>query len=136
MFWILCYLYLVLKIIKGKMSGQIELILILMVLSLIFFMLWRNATKKLREVRYQKRSLSSKYGKITEQFLPFLDCYPYEPGNFRFIGTPIDGIQFEEDKIIFLEFKSGDSRLSKKQSNIRELIHDHQISFEEIDLKL
>jgi predicted Holliday junction resolvase-like endonuclease len=116
-------------------SKQIELILALMVLCLIFFLLWRNASKKLSETRFQKRSLSSKYGKITEQFLPFLDCYPYEPGNFRFIGTPIDGIQFEEDKIIFLEFKSGDSRLTKKQSNIRELVRDRKISFEEIYLK-
>lgn len=117
------------------MSKQVELILILIILCLIFFLLWRNATKKLLQTRYQKHSLSSKYGKITEQFLPFLDCYPYEPGNFRFIGTPIDGIQFEEDKIIFLEFKSGDSRLTKKQSGIRELVNERKVSFEEIHLK-
>jgi predicted Holliday junction resolvase-like endonuclease len=117
------------------MSGQVKLILILIVLCLVLFLLWRNATKKLLQTRFQKHSLSTKYGKITEQFLPFLDCYPYDPGNFRFIGTPIDGIQFDEDKIIFMEFKSGDSRLSKKQSNIKELVKDRKISFEEFHLK-
>ena len=117
------------------MSTQTELLLFFIFASLILFWLWRNAMRKLSLVKFQKHSLSTKYGKITEQFLPFLDAFPYDPSGFRFIGSPIDGIQFEEDKIIFYEFKSGSSRLTSKQNNIKKLITDRKVFFEEIYLK-
>jgi hypothetical protein len=93
------------------MSTQIDIILILILVSIVFFLLWRKTANKLSKVKWQKQSLSTKYGKINEQFLPFLDVFPYDPSGFRFLGSPIDGVQFEEDKIIFFEFKSGTSRL-------------------------
>lgn len=120
---------------KRAMSVQIELLLFFILLSVLFFWLWRKTVAKLLATRFQKHSLSTKYGKITEQFLPFLDSFPYDPSNFRFLGTPIDGVQFEEDKIIFFEFKSGNSRMSVKQNNIKKLINDKKIFFEEIYLK-
>ena len=49
--------------------------------------------------------------------------------NFRFIGNPIDGIQFEEDGIVFVEIKTGRSRLSKPQKGIRNLINEGKVSF-------
>ena len=63
--------------------------------------------------------------------MPFLKNYPYESSNFRFIGTPIDGIQFEDDKIIFVEFKAGDSRLTAKQEKIKDLINKKKVNWEE-----
>ncbi len=68
---------------------------------------------------------------MTEQFMPFLADYPYDPSNFRFIGTPIDGIQFNDDRIILIEFKTGNSQLTSKQQKIAELIRKGKISFEE-----
>lgn len=117
------------------MSTQTEIMLILILVSIVFFLLWRKTANKLSEVKWQKQSLSTKYGKINEQFLPFLDVFPYDPSGFRFIGSPIDGVQFEEDKIIFFEFKSGTSRLTQKQNQIKELINDGKVFFEEIYLK-
>ena len=117
------------------MSIQTEFLLFFILLSAILFWLWRKAISKLSLTRFQKHSLSTKYGKITEQFLPFLDAFPYDPSGFRFLGSPVDGIQFEEDKIIFFEFKSGSSRLSTKQTQIKKIIHDKKVSFEEIYLK-
>jgi predicted Holliday junction resolvase-like endonuclease len=117
------------------MSLEYKIILALSILSLLQFFLWRRLAISLQKTRFQKRSLSSKYGKITEQFLPFLDAYPYNPENFRFLGTPIDGIQFEENEIIFLEFKAADSRLTHKQQNIKNLIQNKRITFEEIRLR-
>ena len=63
--------------------------------------------------------------------MPFLKNYPYESSNFRFIGTPIDGIQFEDDKIVFVEFKVGDSRLTAKQEKIKDLINKKKVNWEE-----
>jgi predicted Holliday junction resolvase-like endonuclease len=69
---------------------------------------------------------------MTEQFLPFLNNYPYSPSNFRFIGNPIDGLQFEDDKIVFVEFKTNKSNLSKKQEKIKELVDKKKVEFLEV----
>lgn len=68
---------------------------------------------------------------MTEQYFPFLKKYPYLPENFRFLGSPIDGIQFEEDKIIFIEFKAASAPLTVKQKQIANLVNQNQVSFEE-----
>jgi predicted Holliday junction resolvase-like endonuclease len=113
------------------MSWEIYTILILLALMMLFFWLWRRASERHATVAFQKSSLSSKYGKMTEQFMPFLKDYPYDPQNFRFLGSPIDGIQFEEDKIILVEFKTANSRLSEKQRHIADLAGARRIVFEE-----
>ena len=117
------------------MSLQTEFLIFFIILSLILFLLLKRSIERLNRLKFQKHSLSTKYGKITEQFLPFLDAFPYNPSGFRFIGTPIDGLQFEEDKIIFFEFKSGDSKLTTKQNQIKKLINEKKVFFEEIHLK-
>lgn len=113
------------------MSWQIQTILVLLALMLLFFFLWRRASSRHAEVSFQKSSLSSKYGKMTEQFMPFLKDYPYDPQNFRFLGTPVDGIQFNEDGIVFIEFKTNSSQLSPRQRQIAELVFQKRVSFEE-----
>jgi len=113
------------------MSWEIQLILILFIFTVLFFFLWRRAAARHATVAFQKSSLSSKYGKMTEQFMPFLKDYPYDPQNFRFLGSPIDGVQFNEDKIVFIEFKTANSRLSDKQRLIAELVLQKKIEFEE-----
>lgn len=100
--------------------------------SLLFFLLWRRTIKILKATKFAKVSLSTKYGKMTEQFMPFLKNYPYDSQMFRFIGTPIDGIQFNENEIIFMEFKSATSQLSLRQKQIRDIINNKRIKFEEI----
>ena len=113
------------------MSISIEIIFILSILIIILFLLWRRASARHAEVAFSKNSLSSKYGKMTEQFMPFLKDYPYDPQNFRFLGTPVDGIQFCDDKIVFIEFKSSNSQLSPRQRQIAELIWQKRVEFEE-----
>ena len=88
--------------------------------------------KNLKELRFRKRSQSSKYGNLTEQFLPLADNFPWDPGNFRFLGSPIDGVQFEDDRIILVEFKAANSRLSPPQRHIRDLVNDGKVGFEVI----
>ena len=91
--------------------------------------------KEKKKIEERKRSLSSLYGKITEQFAPFMEKYPYDPKNFRFIGSPIDGIQFDDDKIIFVEFKSSDSKLTERQKKIKENVENKKVEWFEFDIK-
>lgn len=76
-----------------------------------------------------KKASEIKLGYITEQFAPFLENWKYDAANFRFLGKPIDGVQFEEDEIIFIEIKSGQSSLSQKQRHIKELVKQGKVSF-------
>ena len=89
---------------------------------------------QLSRERHRGRSQSSRYGRMTEQFLPLADSYPWDPFNFRFLGTPIDGIQFEEDRVIIVEFKAGSSKLSSNQRRIRDLVKSGLVDFEVIRL--
>ncbi|MBU1135422.1 MAG: endonuclease [Nanoarchaeota archaeon] len=117
-----------------------DLLFVIVILLLIFVIyLYRNVYKentKLRllveDLRSSKQSLSTKYGKMTEQFIPFLEVYPYNEQNFRFLGTPIDGVQFEDDKVIFIEFKTGDSNLTVKQNKIKDLVNKGKVEFKTI----
>ena len=100
-------------------------------LILVFFRLWAKARQQASAQRSSNQSLSTKYGQMTEQFMPFIDSYPWNPENFHFLGSPIDGIQFEQDEVIFVEFKTGSSKLTGRQRQIRNLIERGQVTFQE-----
>ena len=86
--------------------------------------------RKIDRLTREKHSLSATYGKITEQFAPFMKHYPYDPQNFRFIGSPIDGIQFEDDHILFIEFKTHTSKLTPHQQNIKQLVKNKHVDID------
>ncbi|MEM2121289.1 MAG: Holliday junction resolvase-like protein [Candidatus Woesearchaeota archaeon] len=107
----------------------------IMILIALFFLLFLSfyfniiLIKRILLISKKKKSLSSKYGRITEQFFPFIENYPYDPTNFRFIGSPIDGIQFNNDSIVFVEFKASNSKLSKREKEIKELVENKKVYF-------
>lgn len=107
-------------------------ILTLVGLVIIFYLLWRRSAKLLKETKFAKASLSTKYGKLSEQFMPFLKDYPFDPHRFRFLGTPIDGVQFEEDHIVFVEFKTNQSQLTTNQKKIIDNINNKRVFFKEL----
>mgnify|MGYP001199207675 FL=1 len=117
-------------------------IIILLILIILFISqsYYKNKIYKLQEnltkTTSDKISLSTKYGQISEEFFPLEQSYPYNSKDFKFLGNPIDGIQFNEDKIILVEFKTNKSKLSTKQRHIRNLINDKQVEFELIEAKI
>ena len=89
---------------------------------------------RVRELESSKQSLSTVYGRITEQWAPFMAGYPYDPRQFRFLGSPVDGVQFEEDKVVFVEFKTNGSALSPRQQRIKELVQQGRVEWLEFRL--
>ena len=83
----------------------------------------------------QKKQSEVRLGQITEQLVPFLNQFPYDPKQAQFLGQPIDYIIFQDDKVIFVEVKSGNSRLSKKQKLIKSNVEDGNVEFHEIRIK-
>jgi predicted Holliday junction resolvase-like endonuclease len=112
---------------------------VLFALVILFAWLWQRMRAEARDLKIQvstlsskKQSLSTKYGKMTEQFMPFLETYPYDYHNFRFLGTPIDGVQFNDDDIVFVEFKAANSKLTERQRLVRDLVAARKVKFQEI----
>ena len=108
---------------------------VLGLLLLLMLYMYRRAWHELRSLKSSKQSLSTKYGRLTEQFMPFMKDYPYDSQQFRFIGSPIDGVQFEPDRVVFVEFKSGDSRLSARQKAIKDLVLNKKVEFREVRIR-
>ena len=88
--------------------------------------------KSVFRLRSKILSMSTRHGMMAEQLLPFSKDFPGDPQKFKFLGAPIDGILFEEDKIVIVEFKTGRSQLSSTQRRIRELVKNGRVYFEEI----
>ena len=112
------------------MIYTILIILIVLVITLILIL--RNLARKYGELKYKHKSAFVKHGKSFEQLFPFIKNYGYDYRNFRFIGDPIDGLSFEDNKIVFIEFKTGGSGLSQKQRKIRDLIESKKVEWKEI----
>jgi len=89
---------------------------------------------RVQELEHSARSQATRYGQITEQWAPFLAAYPDDPKAFRFLGSPIDGIQFNDDGIVFVEIKTNTSRLSPLQRQIRDHVEAGRVQWREFRL--
>ena len=89
-----------------------------------------------------KQSRAVLTGQFSEQLAPYLPDFPYSPTEARFIGKPVDFIVFrgmdnkEIGEVIFVEVKSGNSRLSKHQSNLKKAIQHKKVKWFEYRTKL
>lgn len=92
----------------------------------------QSAEKYMRydAIRRSKRTL---LGKLWEQVSPYLPKFPFRPSDMKFLGSPIDFIIFdgasEEDikQVVFLEIKSGDSKLSPQEKKLKQVIENGKV---------
>ncbi len=123
----------------GEILSFIALLLffasIVLALFLLFF--YKKAVslqERLSLLEFKKQSQSVKYGKLTEQWIPFSEQFPLPAEQFRFIGSPIDGIAFGDDRIVFCEFKAANSKLNEKQKRIKELVEKKRVEWLELKI--
>ena len=93
------------------------------------------------EKKIKQRSVSSSrrtlVGKFIERFIPFLKNIPYAPSDMHFMGNPIDYIVFEglrDDEIKrvgFIEVKTGESKLTKRELSLKKAIEEKKVFWEE-----
>ena len=105
-------------------------IVLIALVGFIVFKMYRKI--KLTEQKYsesiqnynkllsQKKSSETKTGHIAEKLAPFLDNFPKHSKTADIVPlfAPIDYMIFDTDVIKFLEVKSGDAKLSKKQKYV------------------
>ncbi len=82
-----------------------------------------------------KRSRRTLLGKLWEQVSPYIPKFPFNPSDMKFLGAPIDFIVFdgmgekEIKEVIFLEVKSGDSKLSTQERKLKKAIEEGRVSW-------
>jgi predicted Holliday junction resolvase-like endonuclease len=78
-----------------------------------------------------KKQSEVRLGQISEHFAPLLKDFPYDSKNVRFLGSPIDFVvfEFEQDKIVFIEFKTGNSKESSRQKTVRKIIESGNVEY-------
>ncbi len=99
---------------------------------------WEVEMEKARkEAITQSRAVLG--GKFTEQMVPYLPDFKYDPTEARFIGSPIDMIVFpglakgDPEEIVILEIKTGRSgQLTPQQKKIRQLVEEGMVRWDEI----
>lgn len=81
-------------------------------------------------------------GQVAEQLVPLHAAFPFEPGDARFLGGPIDYVVFEglsdgedELEIVFVEVKTGRGRLTAREAAIRRAVEDGRVRFELVRLE-
>jgi predicted Holliday junction resolvase-like endonuclease len=113
---------------------MLEVFLLLLSIALFLALLFLirkvfSLREQVEDLRFKKSSQAVKYGKLTEQFIPFVEGFPYNPSNFRFIGNPIDGIVFDDEEIVFCEFKAGESSLNQNQKRVKQLVKNKRVEW-------
>lgn len=86
----------------------------------------------------KRRSGAVQWGYAIENFVPFMPKFPIPPEDVNYLGMPIDYVGFtdtdkpEKCTVHFIEVKSGNSVLSKKQWNIRKAINEGRVVWHEL----
>ena len=88
-----------------------------------------------------KQSRAVLGGLVSEQIAPLLPDFPFDPGDCRFIGKPVDFIVFKGmneqniSEVIFLEVKSGASKaLNQQEKLLRETIEARRVRWVQFDV--
>jgi len=87
-------------------------------------------TEKFEKSRGKQISERVRLGQTAENFAAFHESFPYNRKYTKALFQPVDLICFEEDEIIFIDVKTGNSQLSKKQRQIRDNIKAGNVRFE------
>jgi len=131
-----------------SITGSIIFLIAMIIVFLIAFWIGNKfgAWKKHREWEGQvdgirndavMRSRAVLSGNFSEQLAPYLPDFKYNPSDCRFIGKPVDMIVFnglsngELKDVTFLEIKSGDSKLNNNQKDLKKIIEQKKVKFEE-----
>jgi len=92
------------------------------------------------------RSARTLSGKTLEKFVPFLEDFSYDPHDVRWLGDPVDLVIFDGysknkesgdgiKQVVFCEVKSGESKLSEIQKQIKNLIERKKVKWEEFKVE-
>ena len=108
--------------------------------GMLYFLAWK--AKHTVAIRHDAvlRSQAVTVGKVSEQLLPYLPGFRFNPKDARFLGSPVDLVVFdgldegELRGVWFLEVKTGNAVLSGRERQIRDAILEKRVGWDELRL--
>ena len=108
--------------------------------GLVAFVVWRAKHAGAIRADAVARSLAVTVGKVSEQLVPYLPGFGYNPKDARFLGSPVDLVVFDGldagalERVVFLEVKTGAAALSTRERQIRDAVREGRVGWEELRL--
>ena len=101
---------------------------------------WKSEQEQALRQDAAQRSRAVTVGKMTEHILPFWPEFAFDPGDCRFLGSPVDFVAFDglcgEDgiitEVVFVEVKTGRSTLSTRERRVRDAIQAGRVRWMEL----
>jgi predicted Holliday junction resolvase-like endonuclease len=111
-----------------------------LLVGLVYFLWWKaRYTRALREDAVV-RSQAVITGKVSEQLLPYLPGFHFNPRDARFLGSPVDFVVFDGldagalRRVVFVEVKTGEAVLSNRERQVREVVQGGEVEWTELRL--
>jgi len=88
-----------------------------------------------------ERSGAAIRGRVSETFAPYLPGWEFEPGDCRFLGTPVDFVVFDGlhagrcDRVVLVEVKSGSAMPSPLQRRVRDAVAQGRVEWREVRIE-
>lgn len=108
--------------------------------AIAWFNNWKSQeTEKIRQETL-KKSKAVVSGMVNEQIVPFFPGFQYNARDARFLGSPVDLIVFdgisegELRQVVFIEVKTGKSNLSASERQLRDIINQRQVSWQQLKI--
>ena len=111
-----------------------------LLIGFVYFLIWKARHTGIIRQDAVQRSQAVTVGKVSEQLLPYLPGFRFNPKDARFLGSPVDLVVFdglsegELRGIWFLEVKTGNAVLSARERQIRDAVLEKRIAWDELRL--
>jgi predicted Holliday junction resolvase-like endonuclease len=108
--------------------------------GMVYFLAWKAKHSAAIRQDAVQRSQAVTVGKVSEQLLPYLPGFRFNPKDARFLGSPVDLVVFdgldegELRGVWFLEVKTGNAGLSGRERQIRDAILEKRVGWDELRL--
>ena len=111
-----------------------------LLLGLLYLLIWK--AKHISAIRQDavQRSQAVTVGKVSEQLVPLLPGFRFNPKDVRFLGSPVDLVVFDGlndgtvRQVVFIEVKTGAAGLSSRERQVRDAILEKRVSWDELRL--
>jgi len=111
-----------------------------LLIGLLYLIAWKaKHTSAIRQDAVQ-RSQAVTLGKVSEQLVPLLPGFAFNPKDVRFLGSPVDLVVFDGlndgdvRQVVFVEVKTGSAGLSGRERQVRDAILEKRVRWDELRL--
>lgn len=111
-----------------------------LLVGFVYFLIWKaRHTSAIRQDAVQ-RSQAVTVGKVSEQLVPLLPGFEFNPKDVRFLGSPVDLVVFDGlndgvvRQVVFIEVKTGAASLTPRERQVRDAILEKRVRWDELRL--